>query len=307
MKPKKVTGVHALGRIAVLIALALTTLSMTISPIRAASPQLPLPAPSGNAPAVAVLPGSGERFYKVLIGQTGMHAITYDALAAAGLPVSTLDPDTFQLFERGTEVARRVLDADGNGVFSSGDSIVFYGRTLWTEYTSKNIYWLTYGCGPGLPMVERPAAPDPGLPQVETFLETLHLEQDAIYTRAIPLTGDADRWHWIRYQTSCSVGTPGVVRTNITTPAVASGTFTATFTPRLRGFNKNDSTPIQHTAIFDVNGTAIGTATFANQNEFTGSFSFSQFLLQDGTNTFTLTAPCPTPSTSDIGLINWYD
>lgn len=307
MSAHKVTGVRAWGKIAVLIALVLTTLNMTISPISATSSQRPLPAPSGNTPAIVVLPGSGERFYKVLIGQTGMHAITHDMLAAAGLPLSTIDPTTFQLFEQGTEIARRVVDADENGIFSPGDSIVFYGRTLWTEYTSKNIYWLTYGYGPGLPMAERLATPDPGLPQVETFLETLHLEQDAVYTRAIPLTGDADRWHWVRYQTSCSIGVPGSVRMDIATPAVASGTFTAVFTPRLRGFNKNDSTPIQHTAIFDVNGAVIGTATFTNQNEFTGSFSFDQSLLQDGVNTFGLTAPCPTPSTSDIGLINWYD
>ncbi len=307
MNRKRFGGLRAAHRIAVLIVVVLTALTATISPLKAASPQIALGTSTDNIPAVAVLPGSAERFYKILIGQTGMHAVTYEMLAAAGLPVDEIDPDTFQLFEQGTEIARRVVDADGDGAFSPGDSIIFYGHTLWTEYTSKNIYWLTYGYGPGLAMAQRSAAPDPGLPQVETFLETLHLEQDAIYTRAIPLSGDADRWHWIRYQTSCSINKPAVVKIDIQTPGVATGAFAATFTPRLRGFNKNDSVPLQHTAVFDVNGTVIGTATFTNQNEFTGSFSFDQSLLQDGPNAFTLTAPCPTPSTSDIGLINWYD
>lgn len=295
------------GRVAALIVLALSALLGSVASSGAAPEHSSLPAGHNGTPDVVVLPGSGEHFYKIQIGQTGMHVITYEMLAAAGLPVTSLNPGTFQLFEQGIEIARQIVDADGDGAFSPGDGIVFYGRTLWTEYTSKNIYWLTYGYGSGLDMAERSAAPNPALPQVETFLETLHLEQDTRYVRAIPLTGEADRWHWILYQTSCSINKPAVVTIPVNTPGVAAGSFTAALTPRLRGFNKNDSTPIQHTAIFNVNGTIIGTATFANQSEFTGSFSFSQALLQEGENAITLTAPCPTPSTSDLGLINWYE
>ncbi len=298
---------QAIVQTAVLVVVFLSTFFAHTSPLNAAFQPPALAALPGSSPSVVVLPGSGGHFYKIQVGQTGMQAITYEMLAAAGLPLATIDPTTFQLFEQGTEIARRVVDADGSGTFSAGDTILFYGRTLWTEYTSKNIYWLTYGYGPGLDMVERSGAPNPALPQVETFLETLHLEQDAVYVRAIPLTGDVDRWHWIRYQTSCSINRPAVVSIPVNTPGVATGPFTATLTPRLRGFNKNDSTPIQHTALFDLNGTPIGTATFSNQDEFTGSFSFDQGLLQEGENTITLTAPCPTASTTDLGLINWYD
>lgn len=307
MKLRKIGFLRAAGQMAALLALVLSSVLAAFTPAQAERVETLSTTALASGPAVVVLPGSGDNFYKIAVNKTGMHAITYEMLAAAGLPVDTIAPSTFQIFEHGQEIARRVIDADSSDSFTAGDSIVFYGRSVWTYYTTTNIYWLTYGSGTGQEMALRSAAPSPALPQVDSFREKLHLEQDKEWVRAIPLTGQADRWHWIRYATSCIINKPAVVKINVETPGVAAGSFTATLTPRLRGFNKNDSTPVQHTAIFTLADTEIGTATFVNQNEFTGSFNFDQALLVEGSNEFVLTAPCITKSTTDLGLINWYD
>lgn len=262
------------------------------------------------------LPGSAERFYKVTIGASGIYALTYESLSAAGLPVDTLDPATFQLFEQGQEVARQVTDPNGNGRFDAGEAVLFYGRAVDTDYTDANIYWLTYGYAAGLAMVERPAAPDPGLPAVTTFRETIHLEQNKRWNKSLPLTGNADRWYWDTYSVSGSSSAcksippvptrwprPSDPPLTVNTPGVATGAFTGTLTPRIRGGN---DIPV-HTAVFSVNNTEVGQAQFSYKTEFTGSFDFSQSLLIDGTNIITLTAPCPTGSTLDIGVVNWFD
>lgn len=272
---------------------------------------LPPMASAAQYPAAVAVPGSAERFYKLTIGASGLYAVTYEALAAAGVPVDTLDPTTFQVFEQGQEVSRLLVDANRNGRFEPGDAVLFYGRAVDTDFTSANIYWLTYGYGAGLAMAERAATPDPGLPAVATFRETIHLEENTHLRKGLPLTGPADRWYWNNpYQTSCRSGRPGIWPPppadpwlSVALAGVATGPYTATFTPRVRGFT---DVPV-HTAIFDINGTVIGQAEFSYKNEFTGSFDFDQAILNEGANKVTLTAPCVTPTTSDIGTVNWYE
>ncbi len=254
------------------------------------------------APMESPAPGSAANFYKLTINQSGMVAVTYETLAAAHLPVDTLDPTTFQVFEQGSEIARRVVDADGNGRFNAGDAILFYGRAVDTFFTGVNVYWLTYGAGPGLDFAVRAAAPQAGLPQATTFTESLHLEQNLLWMKSIPLTGQADRWYWNLYRTTCGSNIAGKFAANFDAPGVAAGAFSASLTPRVRGFNDAN-----HTAIFDLNATAIGQATFANKDEYLGVLTFDQALLLGTGNTLTLTAPCPTTTTTDWGLVNWYD
>jgi hypothetical protein len=260
------------------------------------------------AHSLAALPGSGPNFYKVAVTQTGMQAITYDALASAGLPLASIDSATFKLYEQGTEIARRIVDLDGSATFNTGDYILFYGRAVWTLYTTTNIYWLTFGGVPGLDMTARTATLQPSLPAVSTFRETLHLEQDLRYMKALPLTGNVDRWYWALYQTRCgsSPSAPGKFSATVNAAGVAAGSFTATLTPRLRGFNQG-SPEVVHTAAFDLNGNGIGQLTFTNTNESSGTLNFSQSYLLEGANTLNLNAPCPTTSTTDYGVVNWYD
>lgn len=261
-------------------------------------------APTANEAVVpAPLPGSGDHFYKLTVTTTGIQAVTYAALAAAGLPVATIDPATFQIFEQGEEIARQVVDADHNTTFSVGDYLLFYGRAIDTYFSGVNIYWLTYGVQPGLEMAQRDVTPQPGLPAATTFQETLHLEQNTRWMKAIPLEGNADRWYWKLYQPVCAPTCQDAqFAVDVAVTGIATGAHTATLTPRVRGFNDRS-----HIAIFAINGVGIGQANFAYKNEFTGSFTFDQALLNEGANTINLTAPYDGLVPSDMGLVNWYE
>jgi hypothetical protein len=104
--------------------------------------------------------------YKVAVNRDGLYQLTYADLAAAGMPVGTLNPQTFQLFENGQEVAIQVVGQE-DGQFGLEDRILFYGEGLDTRYTDTNIYWLTYGAAAGLRMGSRDVSPS-GTAQVRS-------------------------------------------------------------------------------------------------------------------------------------------
>lgn len=260
--------------------------------------------PTAHA-ATQATPGQDANFYKLTVTQTGMQAVTYDALAAAGLPVATLNASTIQIYEQGVEIARRIVDADSSHTFNSGDYVLFYGRAVDTAFTATNIYWLTYGAGTGLDMATRNAAPQSGLPSATSFQETLHFEQNYQWLSDAPIVGEADRWYWQILKPSCGRGgvcKPGVLTFPITLPGVASGVHTATITPRLRGYSVR-----MHEADVFINGQPVGVATYDQEDEFTGNFDFSQNVLVAGSNTMTITAPVDSDPTQDLTLVNWFD
>ncbi|PKO21901.1 MAG: hypothetical protein CVU38_12165, partial [Chloroflexi bacterium HGW-Chloroflexi-1] len=263
--------------------------------------------PTMTCPVLAgaqALPGVDGNFYKLAVSQSGMQVVSYPALANAGLPVDTLDPTTFQIYEQGTEVARRVVDADASGTFNSGDYVLFYGRPVSTDFTKTNIYWLTYGVAPGLEMTARDGTPQASLPVVTTFLETRHYEQNKLWVSSAPMTGIADHWYWQTLQPTCnSYGcTPVTLTYTLQTLGVATGTYSVTLTPRLRGASER-----AHLAQFFINGGGVGSATFDSKNEFLGSLTFSQALLIEGNNTLTVTSPYDGAPIKDTFLINWFE
>ena len=74
-----------------------------------------------------------QNYYSFKIWKDGMYRLDYDVLNTAGVPVSTIQPDNYQLF--GFEKEQQILIEDGgDGSFDSGDFIIFYGQ--------KNTTWL---------------------------------------------------------------------------------------------------------------------------------------------------------------------
>ncbi len=74
-----------------------------------------------------------QDYYSFKIWQDGIYKIDYTALNNAGVPVSSISPENFQIF--GFEQEQQILLVDGNdGSFDVGDYILFYGQ--------KNTTWL---------------------------------------------------------------------------------------------------------------------------------------------------------------------
>jgi Peptidase family C25/Interleukin-like EMT inducer len=68
-----------------------------------------------------------QPYYKIKVGQRGIHRLTAAWLSAAGVPVATLDPHRLQLWRRGQEQAIYVA-GEADGRFDATDYIDFWGQ-----------------------------------------------------------------------------------------------------------------------------------------------------------------------------------
>jgi hypothetical protein len=76
-----------------------------------------------------------QKYYSFKIWQDGVYKLDYSLLASAGVPVSTIDPDNFQIF--GFDQEQYIwVEGSGDGSFDAGDYIVFYAK--------KNTAWLDF-------------------------------------------------------------------------------------------------------------------------------------------------------------------
>ncbi len=69
----------------------------------------------------------GQPYYKLKVGQRGIHRLTAAWLTAAGVPVATLDPRRLQLWRRGREQAIYVA-GEADGRFDATDYVDFWGQ-----------------------------------------------------------------------------------------------------------------------------------------------------------------------------------
>lgn len=68
-----------------------------------------------------------QKYYKVYVHENGVYRLSYNALLNAGVPVGSIDPRSFQVFNKGTEQYIYV-HGENDGVFHNTDYIEFYGE-----------------------------------------------------------------------------------------------------------------------------------------------------------------------------------
>src|SRR5690606_33925849 len=75
-----------------------------------------------------------QRYYKFPVAEEGVYRINYNALAAAGIPLATIDPRTIKVFNRETEVPVYIRGEE-DGVFGLSDYIELYatGNDGWLD------------------------------------------------------------------------------------------------------------------------------------------------------------------------------
>ena len=137
---------------------------------------------------------------KVLVDSTAIYGIAGRELAAAGVPVSGLDPLTLALYSVGEHDPNRsypeslravpiLVEGEDDGTLDPDDRVVFYGLgpchwqgrgTNWVKnyYTRYNVYWLTWGGARGR-RIDRGLPPDTaGARIVRTGRDVVHQERD---------------------------------------------------------------------------------------------------------------------------------
>jgi len=241
---------------------------------------------------------SSQPTYKLTVDEDGLYEVTYAELAAAGVPVDTVDPRAFTLHTQGTEVALYV-SGESDGIFDPGDAILFYGEKTNTKFTDVNVYWLTWGDGNGLRMAELEGTPTGNGAIPESFRATQRVEQNKIYQSAHPSGTDKDRWYWDFVRATM----PTTVHYTTTLYAPAHSPLSATVRGLFKGY---EATPHHHTQV-SLNGSLIVDATWASRAEYTFSVDVPSSLLVAGVNTITLHVPMDVGITRDDFLVNRFE
>jgi hypothetical protein len=113
-----------------------------LNPEQAASWRSLPAAPSVPEPGLPI----GQESYKIAVVEDGIYEIGRDDLAAAGMNVDNVNPNTLEMMYRGQPVAYQFVGND-NDQFEEGEAIRFYGWAFdgsrdEQQFVAENVFWL---------------------------------------------------------------------------------------------------------------------------------------------------------------------
>ncbi len=231
---------------------------------------------------------------KIGVKTDGLYRLTGAELAAAGFNLAGIDPRQLRLQNQGANIPCRI-EGESDGVFDPADTLLFYGVALTSVYSSENIYWLSAGSVPGLPMAER-SAPPAAAPTPVDFPQTLHAELDTFYWQTMPNSAGQDHWFWGDRLTA-----PQNRNYNLGLTFISTSASTATLRLSLKGYT---NTP--HQSRLWLNGSPVSTATWSGQSIFEQSVTVPHSRLIDGSNIIGVEA-LSTTAPVDQWLVNWIE
>lgn len=234
------------------------------------------------AAQAAMASGKTPLAVNLLVKENGLYRVTYEALLAAGFNLNGVSPDDIVLLNKGVAVPIEITDAGLR--FGPGSAIQFYGTGLKTLYTYNNVYKL---------MVEKTRRPvrvasDPTAPSLTgvvpaSYLDTVTVEKARKYDFASPAS---DPWYdtmMFTYTWPVSSNFP------ITLDAVA-GTSGATLSVNYYGVTAFPETPDHH-AVVQLNGSTLIDDSFDGRTDRKMQVPLPSGLIQEGSNTLTLSLP----------------
>ncbi len=226
--------------------------------------------------------------WRIGITADGVYRITYDAMNAAGVPLSGATPADFHLLSMGQEVALQEIGME-DGSIDPGDAFAFYGRKFHgsvqdEKYTDENVYWLTVdSSSPGLRMATVDVTPSGTGAPVQSYDATSRTEEDNVYwARWSDHPGTQDTWFWER---AIAAG-HDVTRTYpITISDMAGSSGYCVFRAEVAARNYNDAVSPDHHIRWSLNGVPVGEDRWDGKVGLEVLHPFSCTLLHDGVNT----------------------
>lgn len=213
---------------------------------------------------------------KITVDHEGWYRVTQPQLMAAGLN-SFVNPASLQLFAEGVEQPILVVGArNGFGGFGPQAAIEFYGTGISTPFSSQRVYWLVAADRIGQRIRYAVASGSGSQPQ--SFPQTVELEQKTTFFAALLRTG-------IDHFFGALVSTTPVDQV-LNTPDLSPQSQDGKLEVVLQGATDGQA----HDVTVSFNGTSLGDVQFSDQNEGTGDFTIPYDLLQQGSDTVTLTS-----------------
>jgi uncharacterized repeat protein (TIGR01451 family) len=257
----------------------------------------PPPPPAGDFGVTLQAKGPA---LKILVEEDGLYRVTYQDLTNAGFPLSGVDPRRLGLFNQGSQVAIQVFGEE-DGVFDTGDWLEFYGVAPASEFTRRNVYWLTAGDEGGRRMEERDVTPTGAGQTAGAFYTTLHMEENHEYWKYLPGGEGQDHWFWERFPSA-----PHTSQYTFSLHHIASIEANAWLRVRLHGRTSTTTYPDHHTQIL-LNGSLVDEAWWDDQIPFVHEITLSQRLLREGNNSLTVKLPGDTGADVDSLYVDSFD
>lgn len=233
--------------------------------------------------------------WRVSISQEGFYQLTYEELDTAGLPVSSLDPRKFSLYNMGSAVAIEVV-GESNGQFEPGESIIFYGQAIKNKYSEQNAYWLVVGDSNGLRMSTRDGNPS-GAEIPLAYTATKQFEENQVYVTLTPGDDAFERFLW----TSIFATSPKSWTHTFSLLAPSSGS--GKLTLNLLGYLSNNINPDHHVQV-KINNVLLGESWWDGVSWNNLELPIAAGLLTAGSNTLTVTCPNDTGVGYDLIFID---
>jgi len=240
---------------------------------------------------------------RIPISSEGIYRIGHNELQGIGIDVDTIDPVTFQMTNKGEEIAIRV-HGEGDHSFDSEDYIEFYAVPLDTIYTETNVYWLSFGDEGGKRIAEAETLANGNISPF--FKDTLYMEENHVIWNQIPTGEDADLWYWVRVRQPSAWGLDKTFTTSFYLNNIVGTNGTVTLA--LQGRTDCPENPDHHTQVY-VNGVLVSDKKWNGMVEYLHIADVSN--LKEGRNTVTMQIvedlnPCA-PNVVDTSFLNWIE
>ena len=215
---------------------------------------------------------------KISVHHEGWYRISQSDLVKAGLSPS-VDPALLHLYAEGIEQPTQITGAGaGPGGFGPQGAINFYGTGIDTAFSATRVYWLVSGEEPGKRIPRLQLSAGSNLPP-SSYPATAEIREHTIYFAAL-LTSDDNNFF------GALVSSTPVDQVLRTPHLDLKSTRPAQLEILLQGV----IVAYPHLVEVAINGTPVGSITFTGQEKGSFKVTVPPGVLQEGTNTVTLTS-----------------
>jgi len=215
---------------------------------------------------------------KIAVKHEGWHQLNQAQLLQAGLNPN-VDPALLHLYAEAVEIPIAITGATaGPGGFGSGATLAFYGTGINTPYSGMRVYWLREESTPGLRISQLPASTGANQPPA-SFPFSVELTPHTTYFSSL-ITSDGNNFFGALISTVADQET-------MQTPHLDPN---AAMSPTLEIVLQGIIVGVPHDVSVALNGTTLGDITFTGEDKGKWQIALPSGLLQDGSNSVTLTA-----------------
>jgi uncharacterized repeat protein (TIGR01451 family) len=221
---------------------------------------------------------AAQRAVKISVQNEGWYSVAQPDLVKAGLD-PYVDPASLHLYAETVEQSIQITGAGvGRGGFGPQAAIRFYGTGINTVFSGTRVYWLVTENSAGARIPRAWPAAGSNLPPAN-FPAKVVLEQHSIYFAAL-LTADGQNFFG-------AVVSPTPAEQILSTPNLDT---TSTQSSELEVVLQGVIVAYPHDVEVALNGTTLGNVKFTGQGKGRSRMRIPPGLLQNGSNTVTLTA-----------------